>query len=92
MHPAYIWYLNVLFGALKIKTHWCFPPFYARWNVWSVLWPSVRILNPPKQTILSLPTYMKTGFPLHRENRENGEKKFQIGKNTGNLKILGKQS
>ena len=32
----------------------------------------------------------KTGSPLHRENRENGEKIFPHRENTRNLKLLGK--
>ena len=30
------------------------------------------------------------GYPLHRENRENGQKEFPARENTGNLEILSK--
>ena len=29
-----------------------------------------------------------SGSPLHRENRENGQNKFPVRENTGNLEIL----
>ena len=31
-----------------------------------------------------------TGYPLHRENRENSKKEFPVRENTGNLEILPK--
>ena len=34
--------------------------------------------------------WAKTGYPQHRENRENGPKKILIRENTGNLEILSK--
>ena len=33
-----------------------------------------------------------TGYPLHRENRENGPKKIPVRENTGNLEILTKHT
>ena len=30
------------------------------------------------------------GYPLHRENRKNGQKNFTVRENTGNLDILSK--
>ena len=32
----------------------------------------------------------KTGYPLHRENRENDPNKIPVSENTGNLEILPK--
>ena len=32
--------------------------------------------------------HQTTGYPLHRESRENGTKKFPDRENTGNLEIL----
>ena len=32
----------------------------------------------------------RAGYPLHRENRKNGQKKIPVRENTGNLEILSK--
>ena len=54
------------------------------------------VLNiiPTVNTITSLvieKSVMKiTGYPLHRENKGNGEKKILVRENTGNLEMLPK--
>ena len=41
------------------------------------------------QTLLTT-HHSHPGYPRHRENRENGQKRFPVRENTGNLEILSK--
>ena len=43
-----------------------------------------------QSVVVILGRHLVSGYPLHRENRENDQIKFPVRENTGNLEILPK--